>query len=197
MRVNTISIQTAYNYRDLFQVLRVRFQHEKFDGTLSAEVERLIFERGNSVGVLVYDAEEDAVVLIKQFRYPAHLHHGPGWLLEIVAGMQDAERNASTVAHSELFEEAGYQVSSLQPLCTCYLSPGASSEQIALYLAEIHHAERTGEGGGLTSEHEDIQLLRLPFSEALTMIQQGKIRDAKTIIALQQLYLLQRMKPGS
>ena len=97
------------------------------------------------------------------------------------------------MAHSEVFEETGYEVSTFHPLGTYYLSPGASSEQITLYLAELHQAKRTGKGGGLASEHEDIQLLRVSLSEALTMIQNGEIRDAKTIIALQQLYLLRRV----
>jgi hypothetical protein len=48
--------------------------------------------------VLFYDADEDAVILTKQFRYPAYLHHGPGWLLEIVAGVQDRGRDMLTVA---------------------------------------------------------------------------------------------------
>ncbi|PIE33600.1 NUDIX hydrolase [candidate division KSB3 bacterium] len=196
MHVDTLSCQEDYTYRNLFKILRVRFQHERFDGTLSPEVERCVFERGNSVGVLLYDAEEEVVFLTKQFRYPTYLHHGPGWLIEIVAGMQDKGRDAITVAHSELFEEIGYQVAELLPLCTCYLSPGASSEQITLYLAELCHAERAGQGGGLDTEHEDIQLLRLRLSEALSMIQQGEICDAKTIIALQQLYLLQREHMG-
>ncbi len=190
MRVETTSIQEAYNYHNIFKILRIRFQHEKFDGSMSPELERIVFERGNAVGVLLYDAAEDTVLLTKQFRYPAHLHDGPGWLIEIVAGMLDKGRDTLTVAHSELVEEIGYQVSHLQFLCHCYLSPGGSSEQIHVYLAYLHHAEQVGEGGGLASEHEDIQLLRFPFADALQMIHSGEICDAKTIIALQQLYLL-------
>ena len=190
MRVHVKEIQEEYNYKNFFKILRVRLQHEKFDGTMSAEVERLVFERGNSVGILLYDAEQDTVLLTKQFRYPAYMDDGPGWLIEIVAGTQDKGRDVVTVAHSELVEEIGYKLDRLQFLCKFYLSPGGSSEQMHLYLGYLHHAEHVSQGGGLASEHEDIQLLRIPLSRALKMIQQGEIRDAKTIIALQQVYLL-------
>ena len=190
MHVNTHSIQEAYNYNNFFKLLEVRFCHEKFDGTMSSDMTRVVFERGNSAAVLLYDANDDSVLLTKQFRYPAHMHGGPGWLIEVVAGMLNKNRDAVAVAHSELIEEIGYQVSDLQFLCRCYLSPGASTEQIHIYLAYLHHAERIGEGGGLESEHEDIQLLRLPLSEALAMIRRGEILDAKTIVALQQLQTL-------
>ena len=192
MRVEIKEVHEDYNYKDFFKILRARIQHERFDGMMSEEVERLVFERGNSVGVLLYDAEQDTVLLIKQFRYPAYIHDGPGWLIEIVAGVQDKGRDTIAVAHSELFEELGYKVDHLQLLCRFYLSPGGSSEQMHLYLGYLQNAERVGKGGGSAAEHEDIQLFEIPLSRALKMIQNGEIRDAKTIIALQQVALLKR-----
>lgn len=192
MRVEVTEVQEDYNYHDVFKILRARLRHEKFNGQMSAEVERVVFERGNAVGVLLYDEEQDVVLLIKQFRYPAYLHNGPGWIIEIVAGTQDKGRDALTVAHSELVEEIGYQVDHLEYLCTFYMSPGGTSERMTLYLGYLHHAEQVSEGGGLASEHEDIQLIKIPLSQALQKIQQGEICDAKTIIALQQLALLKK-----
>ena len=192
MRVETIAIHDDYNYRNLFKVQRVRFRHERFDGAMSDEVERVVFERGNAVGVLLYDADDDYVLLIKQFRYPAYLRDQSGWLLEIVAGMIDKGRDGVTVAQSELVEEIGYQVAELTFLGTIYVSPGATTEQIHLYLAYLHHAERVSEGGGLASEHEDIQLTRVAFADALRMIRAGEICDAKTIIALQRLSFIKQ-----
>ncbi|MBN1552982.1 NUDIX domain-containing protein, partial [bacterium] len=190
MRVGIREVHEEYNYKNFFKILRAKLQHEQFDGTMSAEVERLVFERGNSVGVLLYDADEDTVFLTRQFRYPAYIHDGPGWIIEIVAGMQDQARDMMTVAHSELVEEIGYQVDHLQFLCHFYLSPGGSSERMNVYLGHLHHARRVNEGGGLKSEHEDIQLISISLPHALEMIRQGEICDAKTIIALQQLYIL-------
>ena len=160
MRVETIAIHEDYNFRNIFKILRARFQHERFDGAMSAEVERVIFERGDAVGVLLYDATDDCVLLIKQFRYPAYLRDQSGWIVEIVAGVIDKGRDGLTVAHSELVEEIGYQVSDLTPLCRFYVSPGATTEQIDLYLGYLHAAERVSAGGGLAVEHEDIQLVK-------------------------------------
>ncbi len=189
MRVDIISSQIDYQYKSLFTMRRLRLQHERFDGQMSGEMERVVFERVDAVGVLLYDAAADAVVLIKQFRLPAYLHDGSGWLIEIVAGVLDKGRDAMTVAHSELVEEIGYHVAELTRLGTCYLSPGGSTEQIHLYLGDLQQAQRVNVGGGLASEHEDIQFIRLPLTDALTMIERGEICDAKTIIALQQLVL--------
>ncbi|MCP4402118.1 MAG: NUDIX domain-containing protein [bacterium] len=201
MQVETRNIQEAYNYNNFFKLLEVRFCHEKFDGKMSSEMTRVVFERGNAAAVLLYDADDESVLLTKQFRYPALMHGGPGWLIEVVAGVLDKGRDAVAVSHSELIEEIGYQVSELHFLCRCYLSPGASTEQIHIYLAYLQQAERIGEGGGLEAENEDIQLLRLPLNEALNMIRCGEILDAKTIIALQQLQALKtsltRLKPPS
>lgn len=191
MRVDVKHVQEDYNYKNFFKILRASLQYEQFDGTMSEPVERLAFERGNSVGVLLYDAEDKTVLLAKQFRYPASLHDGPGWLIEIVAGVQDKGRDMLTVAHSELVEEIGYHVETLEFLCSFYLSPGGSSERMTLYLGCLEHAQQVSDGGGLASEHEDIQLIRLSLPTALDMIRSGEICDAKTIIALQQVHLMQ------
>ena len=75
---------------------------EKFDGTMSPEVERVVFERGNAAGVLLYDEEDETVLLTKQFRYPAYMHDGPGWIIEIVAGVLDKGRDMISVASASI-----------------------------------------------------------------------------------------------
>ena len=111
-------------------------------------------------------------------------------MLEIVAGMQDRGREALTVAHAELLEEAGYKVEDLEPITTFYPSPGGSSQRLHLYLGRITSGDRIAAGGGATGEHEDIRAIKIPLQEALTMIERGQICDAKTIIALQHLALV-------
>lgn len=190
MRVNILEHHEDYNYNNYFKILRARLQYERFDGTLSPEVERLAFERGDAVGVLLYDAAQESVFLIKQFRYPAYLRDGLGWTLELVAGTIDKGRDALTVAHSELIEEIGYQIDHLDFVCQFYLSPGGTTERMSLYIGQVHQARQVNAGGGLVSEHEDIQLVQLPLKQAIQMIHTGEICDAKTIIALQHQALL-------
>ncbi len=201
--VQVLELSEDYHYKTLFRVVRARLQFRRFDGTLSDPVTRLSFERGNSVGVLLYDRGQDAVSLVRQFRYPVFASLDPAdqngagarqaWLLEIVAGVQDTGLDAGQVARKELLEEAGYELKS-EPhfIATVYPSPGGSSESILVFWAEISAAEHSGKGGGVAAEGEDTELVTIPFGRALEMINHGEIRDAKTVIALQHLALLDK-----
>lgn len=182
-------METVREYDGFYKLDRVRYRFERFDGTMSEPVTRLVFERGDSVCVLPYDRARDTVLLIQQFRYPAYVRNGPGWLWEIIAGIQDKGRDRTAVAHAELMEEAGYHVDTLVPVASFYLSPGGSSERIYLYLAYVSPADRTTAGGGLAEENEDIAVSAVPFRDAMKMIDAGEIIDAKTIVALQWLAL--------
>jgi ADP-ribose pyrophosphatase len=190
-----------YRFGELFRVIRATLRYRRFDGQMSDPVTRINFERGDAVGVLLYDPQDDAVILVRQFRYPVyasldpHEREGDGakraWLLEIVAGVVEEGQTVKEVAHRELLEEAGYQVrGELQPIATIYPSPGGSSEHIHLFLGEVDRRQRIGKGGGIAAEGEDTQVVVLPFREALDMVTRGEICDAKTIIALQHLALL-------
>ena len=190
-----------YSFGELFRVIRATLQYRRFDGRMSDPVTRINFERGDSVGVLLYDPQDDAVVLVRQFRYPVYVGLAPherqgngakqAWLLEIVAGVVDEDQTVKEVAHRELLEEAGYEVKGeLQPIATIYPSPGGTSERVYLFLGEVDCRQRAGEGGGIVAEGEDIQILVLPFHEAMEMVTGGEICDAKTVIALQHLALL-------
>lgn len=199
--VRILDLAEDYAFGKLFQVIRAKLQYRRFDGRMSDPVTRINFERGDSVGVLLYDAENDSVILVRQFRYPVYASLDPderasggareAWLLEIVAGVQDEGLTVREVAHKELLEEAGYQVKGeLQPIMTMYPSPGGTSERIHLFLGEVDHRQRASRGGGVAAEGEDIQIVVLPFDEAMAMVARGEIRDAKTIIALQHVALL-------
>ena len=174
-------------YDGFFKIDRAVLQHEKFSGEMSETITRLDFNRGNTVAVLLYDEDNDSVVLIKQFRYSAYVNNGPGWILEIVAGIIDKGRDAVSVAHAELMEEAGYEVRTLEFINSFYVSPGGTSEKIDLYLGLAHR--KVNSGGGKPDEGEDIQVMEMPFDEAMRMVETGEICDAKTIIALQWLKL--------
>lgn len=184
-------------YDGVFQLDRAVLRYEKFDGHLSDEVTRLVFERGDSVAILLYDPARDLVILVKQFRYPAYVREKDnGWLLETVAGIVDRNRMPEEVARAELLEEAGYEVGDLEHVTTFYASPGACSERIHLYLASVSARSRIGRGGGKPGESEDIQVQEMPLDEALRLVWQGTIRDATTIIGLQHLALRSKSPRG-
>ena len=188
-----------YNLGNLFRIIKARLKHRCLDGRMSAPLTRINFERGNSVGVLLYDSKNEAVILVRQFRYPVyaglppHQQEGEGarhaWILETVAGISEEDETAQDVAIRELLEEAGYRVKSMHPITTMYPSPGGSSERVTLFLGEVDHTQRPGKGGGLQAEGEDIEVVVIPFTKAMSMIKSGEISDAKAIIALQYLAL--------
>lgn len=170
-------------YRGFFTLEEVRLRYERRDGTMSQEMTRLLFERGDAAAILPYDPHTREVILVRQFRYPAWVRGGPGWLWEIIAGMCDGGRSPEEVARAEAMEEAGYTVGALRHIMTVYPSPGACSERIAIFLAPIEG--RIAPGGGLAEDGEDIEVRTFSLDEALAMVERGEIMDAKTILALQ------------
>ncbi|MDZ7260492.1 MAG: NUDIX domain-containing protein [candidate division KSB1 bacterium] len=177
---------------DFFKIDKAVLQYERFDGTMTDDLIRLNFNRGNSVAILLYKPETESVILVYQFRYPAYVADpNKGWLLEIVAGSMesgpDAIETPEEVARKELLEEIGYQVDKLDYVCEFFVSPGGTSEKIFLYFAEVSEKDRVKKGGGLEREGEDILLKEINWHQAWEMIQTGEICDAKTIIGLQWL----------
>ena len=172
-----------------FKVDRAEVSYERYDGTMSPVVTRLVLERGDSVAVLPYDRERGEVVLIQQFRYPAYVRDGDGWLWEIIAGAQEEGRSPEEVARAEALEEAGYRLDNLRHVATVYPSPGGTSERMHIFLATVSSQGRVGQGGGLAESGEDILVRTFRLEEALQMVEEGCIVDAKTIIALYYLAL--------
>ena len=149
---------------------------------------RLNLDRGDSVAAILHDEKEDKVILTEQFRYSTY-EKGPGWMIELPAGIIDVGRNETPEAtmQREIMEESGYRVQTLHHVSTFYPSPGGSSERIYLYYASVTPKDRVAAGGGLVESGEDIRRLFLSVADALAMVVAGEIVDAKTIIALQWL----------
>ena len=191
-----------YTFGRLFKVIKAVLRYSKFKGGMSEPVVRLNFERGESVGILIYDPDQDAVVLVRQFRYPVYASLGEeerksapekAWILEIVAGIKDAHLEGAEVANKELLEEAGYEIKGEpRKIATIYPSPGGTSERITIFLGIADSQNTSGEGGGVVAEGEDTQAVVLPFDDALAMMDRGEIEDGKTIVALQYLARIDR-----
>jgi len=137
--------------------------------------------------MMLYNREKKTVVLTRQFRVATWVNGNPdGMLIETCAGLLDADE-PEVCARKEAMEETGYMVGEVEKLFELYMSPGGVTELIHFYMAEYSDAQREFAGGGV--EDEDIDVLELPFSQALAMVKSGEIRDGKTVILLQQLQL--------
>jgi nudix-type nucleoside diphosphatase (YffH/AdpP family) len=166
-----------------FKIEEAELAYERFDGAMTPPLKRLVFERGDSVAALVYHREENRLLFLRQFRFPTY-EKGPGWLTEVVAGMQEHGEPAEEALKREILEEIGYEVSHLEPIATFYLSPGGSSERIVLFYAEVTAAGKVAAGGGLIEENEDIVTVSWSPAELAEAVAQGQIQDAKTLIGI-------------
>ena len=177
--------EKSYVLDDFFKVEEVFLKHQKYDGSMSASMRRLNFERGDSVAVLLKNTDTGCFILTEQFRYPAHSKTQDGWIVEAIAGSLKPSEDPAKAMKREILEEVGYQASELQFLHTFFVSPGGTSERIHLFYGEVASAQQVEAGGGLEQEHEDIKIIEWTEEEAQNALQTGKVVDAKTLIAFQ------------
>ena len=171
-------------YKKFFRVDEYSIQYPHYSGEMSEPVVREVMERGNAVGVLLYDPDKDSLVFVEQMRVGVFIAGENPWLLECVAGMADENETPEQVAVREAKEEAGATVSDLEPIVSYYSSPGGMTEKIFLYCGRVD-SNHIAAYAGLACEEEDIRIVVLPVVEAEKMLQQGKFNNGHTIIALQ------------
>ncbi len=175
-------------FRGFYQLDRLHLRHRLFAGGMGKLINRELFVRHDAVCVLPYDPQRDCVVLIEQFRVGALDKSVNPWLIELVAGLIDKDEQPEEVARREAVEEAGLELAELWPLTQYYPSPGGSDERVHLY---VGRCDSRGAGGvhGLDEEGEDIRVLVWSLDEALAALDDGRIDNAASIIALQWLAL--------
>ncbi|MFD3331010.1 NUDIX domain-containing protein [Streptomyces sp. NPDC058701] len=163
---------------------RTTFDYRRRDGRWETQA-RETYDRGNGAVVLPYDTRHGLVLLTRQFRYPAYVNdHRDGMLIECAAGLLDAD-DPHTAIRRESAEELGVTLGPLTHVVDAYMSPGSVTECLHFFAAPYTAADRTGTGGGLEADGEDIEVLELPFTEAFAMTRDGRITDGKTILLLQ------------
>jgi ADP-ribose pyrophosphatase len=143
---------------------------------------------GRVVAVLPVDLARDEVVLIRQFRLAAQLANGRGDLIEIVAGHVEGREKLAEAARRECIEEIGVAPSSLVELFTFLPTPGASDEEITLFLGSID-AAAVPERAGSVAEDEETRPLRAPIESALAALGNGAMRNGVLVLALHWLAL--------
>jgi nudix-type nucleoside diphosphatase (YffH/AdpP family) len=146
--------------------------------------QRETYDRGNSASILPYNLKQHSVVLVRQFRYPTYVSGYDDLMIDAAAGALDDDAPEVRI-RAEAEEEIGYQLGEIKKIFAAFMSPGAITEKQHFFVAEYDPSMRIGDGGGNADEGEDIEVLELPIKEALTMIADGRIVDAKTIMLLQ------------
>ncbi|HLZ72455.1 MAG TPA: NUDIX hydrolase [Dehalococcoidia bacterium] len=153
------------------KVVKLRVDRVRMDG--GREVQREVVEHAGAVAIVPIDAD-GRVLLVRQYRTPAGRA-----LLEAPAGGLDADEQPEAAAQRELQEETGYRAATIRRLAGFYTAPGYSTEFIHVYLAE-----GLSESKLAADDDEQIEVERHTLAEALAMIADGRICDAKSIIGL-------------
>ncbi|MEE3650524.1 MULTISPECIES: GDP-mannose pyrophosphatase NudK [unclassified Brenneria] len=144
---------------------------------------REVYDRGDGATILLYNRKKGTVILTRQFRIPTYLNgNESGMLLEACAGLLD-DNSPETCIRNEAIEETGYAIGKVEKLFEAFMSPGGVTERLHFFAAEYDESLRNNQGGGI--DDEDIEVLELSFTEALEMVKEGRIMDAKTIMLLQ------------
>jgi GDP-mannose pyrophosphatase NudK len=181
-RVRIRSVQTLSD--DWYVLKKTTFDYLRRDGTWQTQ-RRETYDRGNGAAILLFNRDYRTVVLIRQFRFPAYVNGlVDGMLVEACAGLLDRDGPEECIRR-EAEEETGFQVRNVQKVFEAYMSPGSVTEKLFFFVGEYTHEHRVSAGGGDHTEGEDIEVLEIPIQEALEMIADGRIIDAKTIMLLQ------------
>ena len=181
-RVNIKNIEVLSN--DWYELNKITFDYLRNDGTWQTQI-RESYERGSGATVFLYNNQTKNIILIKQFRMPTFMNgNKSGLLIETCAGLLDKD-DPETCIKKEIEEETGFRIPKVTKVFEAYMTPGAVTEQLHYFIGEYRDDMRINEGGGLDEEQEDIEVLEMPFSEAVALLDAGKIKDAKTILLLQ------------
>lgn len=167
-----------------YSLNKVTFEYQREDGSWETQA-REAYDRGNGAVILLYNREKGTVVLTRQFRMPTYLNGNmDGMMIEACAGILE-KGNAEETIKMEVEEETGYLIDKVEKVFESYMSPGSVTEILYFFIGHYEDKMKVGKGGGVAAETENIEVLEMPFSQALQLVDIGEIKDAKTIMLLQ------------
>jgi len=163
---------------------KVTYEYYKEDQNVETHI-REVYDRGNGAAILLYNSIEKTVILTRQFRLPTYLNgNKSGMMIEVCAGLLDKDQPEQCIIR-ETEEETGYRIKTVRKVFETFMSPGAVTEILHLFVGEYDSTMKVGDGGGADNEQENIEVLEYSFDETFALIESGEIKDAKTIMLLQ------------
>jgi len=174
----TLSSETVYQGR----LLHVKYDRVVLPGGGESTREYIVHP-GAVVILPVF--ENGDVLLERQYRYPLHRD-----FIEFPAGKMDPDEDALTCGKRELREETGFEAQRWTHLTTLYPCIGYANERM-----EFYHAQHLNYVGHARDADEFLEVLRVPFSEALEWISSGKICETKTVVGMLWLDRLLNSSP--
>ncbi|UII75419.1 NUDIX domain-containing protein [Flagellimonas sp. HMM57] len=181
---NVKNIKKEVLSNNWYTLRKITFEYRREDGEWETQV-REAYDRGNGAVILLYNKDKGTVILTRQFRMPTYLNgNEDGMMIEACAGILE-KGNAEQTIIMEVEEETGYKISEVEKVFESYMSPGSVTEVLYFFMGKYEESMKISEGGGAEDETENIEVLELSFEEALKLVKNGEIKDAKTIMLLQ------------
>lgn len=180
-----IKIKNTELLSDNWYVLnKITFDYQKNDESWITQ-KREVYDRGNGAAILLYNSTNKTVILTRQFRIPTYLNgNKSGMMIEVCAGLLDQDNPEQCIIR-ETEEETGYRLTKVEKIMETYMSPGAVTEILYLFVGHYDASLKVSDGGGVATEQENIEVLEMTYDQTFKMIETGEIQDAKTIILLQ------------
>ena len=124
----------------------------------------------NSVSILIYDRDLDALIMVKQFRLPVFLKNSDGYTLELCAGLCDKNKSNVEIAKEEVLEECGYDVDvqNIKRITSTWASVGSSAANQEIFYVEVDQNQKINQGGGI--DDEDIEVVSVPVDKVYETI---------------------------
>ena len=175
-------------YDGFFKMNEVTLKYRKYDGNWSNNIKRELFGGAQVAAVLPYDPISKEIILIQQFRPGTISKDIDHYLDEIVAGIIDEGESPEIAAKRECLEETGCEVKKLIPIQGYFPAPGSSESFYHLFLGEVK-SFKGSKIQGLENENEDIFVKCFKINEVRKKMEDGKILNGLTLIALQWFFL--------
>jgi len=124
----------------------------------------------DSVAIILYHEEREALIVVRQFRPPVYLKNNDGFTYELCAGIVDKEKSLLEIAQEEIVEECGFQVpvESIERVTSFYTAVGFAGSVQTLYSASVNESMRVSEGGGI--EAEQIEVIEISVADAKSFV---------------------------
>lgn len=177
-----VTVAKGYLPYERFDVAIIRADDE------TLRQQRDVLRGGRVAAVLPVDLARDEIVLLRQFRLPAHLATGRGEMVEIVAGRVDGDESEMAAAARECQEEIGVAPDRLIELFSVLPTPGITDEFVTFFLGFID-SSKVPLRGGLAEEHEDTRPFIVSIDAAIAALDSAQVFNGLMISAVQWLAL--------
>ena len=155
-------IDTEILSKNWYTLKKVTYQIHKTNGEWQTH-KREAYDRGNGATILLYNKEQQTVILTRQFRLPTYINgNDTGMLIEACAGLLDKDDPEDCIRR-ETEEETGYKISAVRKIYEAYMSPGSVTELIYFFIAEYSSSMKVNDGGGMDMSRKILKCWRFPL----------------------------------